>query len=269
MDSPASSTAVIDETPERALLTRVAVLGVVFAGACALVAASMMAGTAEGRLAAAASLVAVIGAFTWWFAPRAGYVVLLVDGAVTMVATSVALARGPLPWLLVAFWGGSALVLAAVLHLTADAGRTGTVTLVAVISLLVLSAVGMAQYVRSTWHDADRATLERVVLAVQSPAATGESWQRRVLPGPAGTWYCRWMVPVTPASGGRLIRAALLRQGWRVVSASGARLSATRGTERLTVDIASAPATGGGRNGQMALASVTATISSEPPAGYR
>ena len=41
-----------------------------------------------------AALAAVVGAVIWWYAPRVGYWVLLVDGLLTMAISGVALARG-------------------------------------------------------------------------------------------------------------------------------------------------------------------------------
>ena len=63
---------------------------------------------------------------------------------------------GAVPWLLTSFWAGAATLLAGLLDLI---GREGNdpmvgVTVAAVVSLLLLSALGLGQYVRVSWPPA-------------------------------------------------------------------------------------------------------------------
>ncbi len=136
-----------------------------------------------------AALVAAVGGVVWWYAPRAGYWILLVDGLLTMSVSGVALVRGAVPsGCSLRSGAGPLLLLAAILHLTGGAGRSGTVTLVAVISLLVLSALGLGQYVRTTWSDDERAILERLPQLVGTPVST---WTVPISPAPDGAWTLR------------------------------------------------------------------------------
>jgi hypothetical protein len=234
VDSLAENSAETPLPAESTVIGRVSVLGVAFAGAVALGSASAVSSDWAGGLALLAALVAVVGGGVWWYRPRIGYWILLVDGLLTMAVSGVALARGALPWLLVAFWGGSALLLAAILHLTADAGRSGTVTLVAVISLLVLSALGLGQYVRTTWTPSERLILERLPKLVGMPVS---AWADPIEPVADGAWGCTWVTPAAPAEAMRRIGAALTRNGWRVDSTSAYELSAEKAGEHLDVSV--------------------------------
>lgn len=225
---------------ESTLISKVPVIGVVIAAAIALGAASVMSGYPMGGPALFASLAAVAGGVVWLYAPRIGYWVLLVDGVVTTALSGVALARGAVPWLLVAFWGGSALLLAAILHLTASPGRSNTVTLVAVISLLALSALGLGQYVRTTWTADERAILERLPRMVAARSAT-PAWVAEPEPAPEGAWTCSWAMAVTRSEALRTTRSVLVRNGWRIRTFSTVEIVAVKSGERLDVLLANGP----------------------------
>lgn len=225
---------------ETTLISRVPVLGVVLSAALALGAAAVMSDYPMGGPPAIAMLVAVGGAVAWWYSPRVGYWMLLVDGLITTAVSGIALSRGAVPWLLVAFWGGCALLLAAILHLTAGAGRSSTVTLVAVISLLALSALGLGQYVRTTWTLDERAILERLPqLVSQSPAPT--LWTTEIAPAPDGAWCCAWLMPASHAEAMRDVRSALVGAGWRIQNVTSSRLSAEKAGEHLDIILTSGP----------------------------
>ena len=239
MDSFATRPATSSQV-EPAFIDRVPVIGVVLAAACALGAAAVMSGYPMGGPPLVATMVAVVGGVVWMYAPRAGYWVLLISGLVTMVASGAALARGAVPWLLVAFWGGSALVLAAILHLTKGAGRSSTVTSVAVISLLALSALGLGQYVRTTWTPDERAVLEKLPQSI-APSLREPVWTVAITPVPDGAWRCSWVMGASPRATMAAMRAALQRDGWRIRSVSDGALSADNGEEQLDVALAENP----------------------------
>jgi len=225
---------------ESAFIDRVPVIGVVLAAACALGAAAVMSGYPMGGPPLAATMVAVVGGVVWMYAPRAGYWVLLVGGVATMASAGVALAQGAVPWLLVAFWGGSALVLAAILHLTAGAGRSSTVTTVAVISLLALSALGLAQYVRATWTSDERAVLEELPQSM-APSLREPVWTVAITAVPDGAWRCAWVTAASPRDTMAALHTALSRDGWRIRSISAGTLSADNGEEQLDITLAENP----------------------------
>jgi hypothetical protein len=222
------------------LIGRVLVLGVAFAGAVALGSAAIVAGPGSGGLALLAAVVAVAGGAVWWYRPRAGYWMLLVDGVLTMTLSGVGLARGAVPWLLVAFWGGSALLLAAVMHLTAGAGRSGTVTLVAVISLLALSALGLGQYVRATWPPSERAILEQLPTLL-SAEKLDAVWTAKAVPAPGGAWTCGWRISAPREEALVYVKAALAKGGWRIDAMSASKLSAEKNGDHLDVVVATVP----------------------------
>jgi uncharacterized membrane protein SirB2 len=243
-ENPSSSSA-----GTQPFIARVPVLGVVIAAAFALGAASVMSGYPMGGPPLFATLAAVSGGVVWLYAPRIGYWILLVSGLVIMTASGIALARGAVPWLLVAFWGGSALLLAAILHLTTGAGRSSTVTLVAVISLLALSALGLGQYVRATWTPDERAILERLPKLVVAPAAT-PVWTDAPAPAPDGAWRCAWVVSVTRSEALRTVRGVLVRDGWIIRTFSTTGMSAEKAGDRVDLTLSDslgpAPLTPGG-----------------------
>ena len=82
--------------PRRPLIGRVPVLGVVLVGrAGAWARRPSMSGLPDGRSAGCSRRSwRSAGAVVWWYAPRVGYWMLLVDGLVTMAVSGIALARG-------------------------------------------------------------------------------------------------------------------------------------------------------------------------------
>jgi len=229
-------------------MARVPVLGVVLAAALSLGAAAVMSGYPMGGPPVLAALVAVAGGVVWLYAPRAGYWILLVGGITTMVASGIALVQGAVPWLLVTFWGGSALLLAAILHLTAGQGRSSTVTTVAVISLLALSALGLGQYVRATWTADDRAVLEALPRMVAA-RAVAPVWVDEPEPAPEGAWSCTWMMPMTRSEALRTTRSLLVRNGWHIRRFSTVGITAVKSGEAVELLFADGPDTSGPRPG--------------------
>lgn len=240
MDSFASKPASARSADE-GFSSRIPFIGVVLAAAIALGSATVMSGFPMGGPLLFATLVAVGGGVVWLYAPRTGYWILLVGGVLTMAVSGVALAQGAVPWLLVAFWGGCALLLAAILHLTAGPGRSNTVTLVAVISLLALSALGLGQYVRTTWTPDERATLEHLPETI-SPTAPESAWVAAIAPAPEGAWRCAWFLQGTPRAAMVTVRVALMRDGWRIAGSSSLALSAEKLGEHLDISLADNPA---------------------------
>ena len=254
--------------PERPLLVRVSILGVVLAGALALGLAAVMSDYPMGGPPLFAMLAAVAGGVTWHYSPRVGYWVLVVDGLVVVIGAGVALAAGALPWTLVAFWGGAAILLAAVLHLIADSspGRSTNVTLVAVISLLFLSGIGLSLYVQTTWSTSERAMLTRIPPLTAAAAQARATWLEPVTPAEGGSWECMWLLPMKPAEALACVRSALARDGWRVVVLSAGKVIAEKHGERLSILLA--PMGGTSPGATTASTQLTATLGTAPAAAF-
>jgi len=190
----------------------VAVGVVILAGALALWwSASMI---AASWWIPAVGVLAVGAAFGLWLKrPRAGATALLALGATVLFASGFALAMGgAVPWLLVAFWAGSALVLGAVLgYVSAERkpDRQDAATVLAVLSLLLLSAIALAQIVRVSWSAAERAELE--ALPVYGAADV------EVEAAPQGAWAAYFPLAASGIEGAEAtIIDRLLRDGWSV-----------------------------------------------------
>jgi len=226
------------------VLLRAAVVGVALSGASALVWAGMLAGGTAQGFAIAGAAVALAGALVWEFGPRAGYAILAGDGVAVMIASVFALlVQGTVPWVLVAFWGGTAVVLAALLHLVGGDGpeRSTTVTVVAVISLLALSALGLGEYVRMAWTPGELAMLRGMPVygeGESSPAAT----VRTSAPVSGGEWGASWSVVATePAEQFSRMRQRLTADGWSVESQSSTSLRAEKDGYRLELEASVSP----------------------------
>jgi hypothetical protein len=274
VDSPAETpTHSRPHVVARPPFVRVAVLGVVLAGAIALGLASVMSGYGMGGPPLFATLVAVAGGITWLYAPRLGYWLLLLDGLAVVVPAGIGLATGAVPWVLVGFWGGSAILLAAVLHLIIDSspGRATTATLVAVISLLVLSALGLAQYVQANWAPTERTVLLEIPPLTTAAAGSRAAWVETCAPAPGGGWRCAWVLQGPPPETRAQVRAALERDGWAIATSSAGEIVADKGSERLAILIAENPdGLPGAPAGSVARATqVTATVSRAPGAAFR
>jgi len=245
MDTPAqTSLRGTTLTPSPSVLLRAAVVGVALSGASALVWAGVLAGGTAQGFAIAGAVVALAGALVWEFRPRVGYAILAGDGAAVMIASVFALlAQGTVPWVLVAFWGGTAVVLAALLHLIGGDGpeRSTTVTVVAVISLLALSALGLGEYVRSTWTPGELAMLRGLPVygaGQPGPAAAVKT----SAPVSGGEWGASWSVVTTePVGQFSRMRQRLTADGWSVESRSDTSLRAEKDGYRLELEASVSP----------------------------
>lgn len=100
-------------------------------------------------LLAAAGFAGLAG-LAYPFSPRLAAYALVIMGAFASFAAAIALVSGSaVSWLLVAMWGSVALLLAGLTHFTAasEEPAMASVTVAAVVALLILSGLGIAQYV--------------------------------------------------------------------------------------------------------------------------
>jgi hypothetical protein len=131
-----------------------------------------------------------------------GTIAFVALGALLCVVCAVALlVQGATPWLLTSFWGGAATLLAGLLDLI---GRDGAeqivgVTVAAVVSLLLLSALGLGQYVRLIWPLSGRAMLESLPMGVTGQSGSGGS-MTAVEQAPRGRWMGHWVVRTRDAA---------------------------------------------------------------------
>lgn len=228
---------------------RIAVVGSALAGAMALF---LVRGPVRPELHVVAGAAVVVAAALYLFRPRVGAITLIAVGSLICAACVTALVTtGTLPWLLTGFWGGSAALLAGLLDVVGkdDTDSLVGATVVAVVSLLLLSALGLGAYVRLTWTQAARDLLETVPTDAANPAsarlgATGSTVQ----PGADGAWECRWAVrtrdlPKTWLS----LRLAIESAGWSVTEfVTSERLCADKAGYKLTIVTVSTPAEEGG-----------------------
>jgi hypothetical protein len=155
-------------------------------------------GPVRPELFLAAGTVIIVAVVVYLLWPRVGAIVLMAAGATVCAACIVGLMYiGTLPWLLTGFWGGSAALLAGLLDLigrdTSD--PTVSATVVAVVSLLLLSALGLGAYVRMTWSESARVMLESVPTDVGNlPGARLGDSGSTVEPAAGGRWQCSWTV---------------------------------------------------------------------------
>lgn len=230
--------------PAPSMLLRAAIVGVALSGASALVWAGLLAGGTAQGMAVASAVVAVLGALVWEFRPRAGYLMLSADGIATMAASALMLlAQGTVPWVLVAFWGGTAVLLAAMLHLIGGDGpeRSTAATVVAVLSLLALSALGLGEYVRTTWTPGELAMLRG--LPVYGAGQPGPAVAVRTsAPVSGGEWGASWSV-VTTEPAGQFARMGqrLTADGWSVETQSPTSLRAEKDGYRLELQASVSP----------------------------
>ena len=188
-------TGVADPPAKRSLMLRVAVTGSAIAGGIALV---VVTGPLRPEIFISAGIAVFVAAAVYLAQPRAGTIAFLALGTAICAACAVALFTvGAVPWLLTSFWAGAATLLAGLLDLI---GRDGTdpmigVTVAAVVSLLLLSALGLGQYVRVNWPLTSRAMLESLPQDVteQTGARTGAT-RMVVEQAPGGRWVGHWIV---------------------------------------------------------------------------
>ena len=218
----------------RATLLRIAIPCVIAAGACALVWAGLLSGTAPASWSAVlGGLVAVAGVIVWEIRPRIGRWILVVTGAVGVAWSGILiLSGGSLPWLLVGFWGSVAVLLAATLDFVVGptSDRSATIAVLAVATLLLLSALGLGDYVRITWSPAERSILDRLpVYRAAMAHSIGGAAKRVVAPAAAGEWGLSWSnVTGDPAGEMAGMRNALVAEGWDVSEPSPTRLMAVK-----------------------------------------
>ncbi len=176
-------------------MLRVAVTGSAVAGGIALV---IVTGPLRPEVFIGAGIAVFVSAAVYLAQPRAGTIAFLTLGTAICAACAVALFTvGAVPWLLTSFWAGAATLLAGLLDLI---GRDGTdpmigVTVAAVVSLLLLSALGLGQYVRVSWPLAGKAMLESLPQDVTSGAgAQARATTMVVEQAPGRRWLGRWVV---------------------------------------------------------------------------
>jgi len=222
----------------RPLMLRIAVIGCALAGAMAL---ALVTGPVRPELFIAAAVAVGVAAVVYLVQPRAGAIAFLALGTAICVGCVVPLlTMGTVPWLLTGFWGGAATLLAGLLDLI---GRDGTdsmvvATVVAVVSLLLLSALGLGQYVRVNWTAAERAMLEQVPRDVAEPDAGTARNAVYVQQAPQGRWVCRWLVRTRDVGKAwAAMRLAMESEGWRVhADEPGEELTAKKGGYELTIE---------------------------------
>lgn len=236
---------------QRSLPLRVALACVTGAGAFAIVWAGIISGgRASVMVCAAAGVLSVLSAILWEVRPSAGRWALGAVGAAGGIVSGAALVTGDaLPWVLVAFWGSVAVLLAALLDFVVGAARdrSGTIAVVAVATLLFLSALGMGEYVRITWSQTERAILEHLpvfgaAMSQSSGAATGKTIQ----PVDNGQWGETWTnLARDPNAEFASMRQALLASGWVVTEPASGQLVANRNGVEVEVYETVTPSTGG------------------------
>lgn len=182
------------------------------------------------------AVVVAVGGVLWLFAPKAGFWTLATAGGLTVAWSAWGLVSGgTAPWLLTAFWGGSAALLAALLHLSIQAdspSRSAWVTVGAVGAILLLSAVGLGQYMRLQWTDAERAVLREVLSRDRRPATLV------IAAAPRGAWMSRWSERIDPETAVARLSRELAAAGWQVEQAEGdsaGALQARKGAYRCVV----------------------------------
>jgi len=232
-------------TDARPLLLRIAVSACALAGAMAL---ALVTGPLRPELFIAAAVAVGVGAVVYLAQPRAGALAFIVLGSMICAACMVGLfVVGAVPWLLTGFWGGAAALLAGLLDLI---GRDGTdsmivATVAAVVSLLLLSALGLGEYVRINWTPRERAMLEGVPAAIAGTGATGVGGIDAYFePVPQGRWACRWMLRTRDAAKSwQAMRLAVESAGWAVrVDSPGHSLVADKSGFVLTITASEADA---------------------------
>ena len=186
---------VVRGLPKRSPMLRVAVTGSAVAGGIALV---IVTGPLRPEVFISAGIAVFVSAAVYLAQPRAGTIAFLTLGTAICVSCAVALFTvGAVPWLLTSFWAGAATLLAGLLDLI---GRDGTdpmvgVTVAAVVSLLLLSALGLGQYVRVSWPLTGRAMLESLPQDVTGQIGGRTGATRMVVEqAPGGRWVGRWIV---------------------------------------------------------------------------
>ena len=234
MSSLAENPAAQSEPAELTVVSRVPVLGVALsacARACGSGSSCRALHWAGCRLLAA--LAAVAGGIVWWYLPAAGYWILLVDGIVTTVAV-----------------GSRALDGAPCRGISSRSGevarfcspRSCTSRRAPAVRARSRSSPssrcwcsrrsGSASTCARPGRPSEQAMLQRLPQMIV-PATAAPVWTAPVAPAPDGAWSCAWIMPAGRAEAIRAVRAALLRNGWRIESVLGER-SVRREARRAT-----------------------------------
>lgn len=239
-DSPSEGTSAPGRPTksQRGMLLRIAIPCVVASGALAIAWAGLISGGASTAAAClVTSALAVAGAVLWEFQPIPGRWTLGAVGVAGAAVTGLALVTGDaLPWLLVGFWGSMAVLLAALLDFVAGPtmDRSAAIAVVAVATLLLLSALGLGEYVRITWTSGERAILERLpVYHAAMSRSAGIVADEVVMPVGDGQWGETWSnLTSDPAAEFSSMRRALETDGWAVsMPATGKLLADKNGYE--------------------------------------
>lgn len=214
----------------RAPMLRVAVTGSAIAGAAALI---VVAGPLRPEIYVGAGVAVIAAAIIYLVQPRAGTIALLAVGTAICIACAVAFTQvGAVPWLLTSFWAGAATVLAGLLDLIGREGKDPIVgvTVVAVLSLLLLSALGLGQYVRMNWPPAARAVLESLPQGVSPTDSASSAPRMAVEQASGGRWAGHWRVRTrNRVRAWDTLALALAADGWRIsVNESCDRLRAVK-----------------------------------------
>jgi hypothetical protein len=234
-------------------ILRVAVAGSATAGGFALI---LVTGPLRPEIFIAAGIAIFVAVAVYIAAPRVGTIAFLVLGTLVCAACALALVTlGAVPWLLTSFWAGAATLLAGLLDLI---GREGAeymigVTVAAVVSLLLLSALGLGQYVRLNWPLTGRVLLES--LPTGATSRTGPDAQAMgIEPAPHGQWVGRWVVRTRDAvlTWDSMV-VAIEADGWRVTdNLRCSRLRATKDGFALVVMTEDATGTAPAQGGTLA-----------------
>lgn len=198
---------------------------------CALAGALALALTAEP--AAAPQLLALAGAvalvaLVYLARPRPVARLLQVLGAIGCGASLVAIGVvGTTPWLLVSFWASMAVLLAGLLHFLGAGGdpALASATVVAIATLLVLSAVGVGQYVRVEWALAEREVLSDLPRDALEMGSTRLGATPLVIArAPGGAWGGTWSVRTRDAAASwEAFSQGLRDDGWNVFADEAGR----------------------------------------------
>lgn len=191
-------------------------------------------------LLAAAGVVLIAGIVSIWRGRLGAWALVVTGTMLTALLMFILAFGGGVPWALVAFWASSAALLAGLLCVLEPKGeqaRMANVTVLAVLSLLAMSAIALGLYVRVEWSAAEKAVLEDAPLWEYDPGEryTG-ALDLKTEAAPGGRWARYWRDRGRGArSAMREIRSGLTSDGWRVVRTDSEGLVAENGRYRLVV----------------------------------
>lgn len=224
------------------LVLRVAVPGIALAGAAGLVWAGRLAHSPSAWLAYVPAILTVLAVALWVYRRAWGGVCLIVIGLGVTAGASVTLLSSTTPWELIGFWGGSAIALSGMLHLmtAGEPDRSTTATVAAVLVLLIVSSLGLSEYVRLNWSPEERAIIETLPIYASSPSEAPVT--PRYEPVNHGEWGASWFL-LTRAPRAELLRMQrqLEADGWRTTSLTADDLTAEKGGFTIEVTVRERP----------------------------